>query len=56
MATVISGSLEVRQGDRLTTLGVGDTIAYAPSEPHSWRNPDGEVAAVVMFFQIPAEY
>ncbi len=56
MATVISGSLEVRLGDRLTTLEVGDTIAYAPSEPHSWRNPDDRVAAVVMFFQIPAEY
>lgn len=56
MATVVSGSLEVRLGDRLTTLGAGDTIAYAPSEPHSWRNPDDQVAAVVMFFQIPAEY
>lgn len=56
MATVVSGSLEVRVGDRLTTLGAGDTIAYAPSEPHSWRNPDDHVAAVVLFFQIPAEY
>ena len=56
MATVVSGSLEVRVGDRLTTLGAGDTIAYAPSEPHSWRNPDDKVAAVVLFFQIPAEY
>ena len=56
MATVVSGALEVRQGARVTTLGVGDTIAYAPSEPHSWRNPDDDVAAVVMFFEIPAEY
>jgi transcriptional regulator with XRE-family HTH domain len=56
LATVISGSLEVRLGERLTTLGAGDTIAYAPSEPHSWRNPDDQVAAVVLFFQIPAEY
>jgi transcriptional regulator with XRE-family HTH domain len=56
MATVVSGSLEVRLSDRLTTLGAGDTIAYAPSEPHSWRNPDDQVAAVVLFFQIPAEY
>jgi len=56
MATVISGSLEVRLGERVTILGQGDTIAYAPSEPHSWRNPDGERDAVVMFFQIPAEY
>ena len=23
-----------------TVLQAGDTIAYAPSEPHSWRNPD----------------
>jgi len=56
MATVVSGSLEVRLGDRLTTLGAGDTVAYAPSEPHSWRNPDEQTAAVVLFFQIPAEY
>ncbi|HUK78325.1 MAG TPA: helix-turn-helix domain-containing protein [Thermoleophilia bacterium] len=56
MATVVSGTLEVRLSDRLTTLGAGDTIAYAPSEPHSWRNPDDRVAAVVLFFQIPAEY
>jgi len=34
-------------------LQAGDTISYAPSEPHSWRNPD---AAVALFFQIPAEY
>jgi len=56
MATVVRGSLEVRLGDRLTTLREGDTIAYAPSEPHSWRNPDERLAAVVLFFQIPAEY
>ena len=56
MATVISGALEVRLGDRLSTLGPGDTIAYSPGEPHSWRNPDLQAEAVVMFFQIPAEY
>jgi len=56
MATVIDGRLEVRLGDHVTVLEKGDTIAYAPSEPHSWRNPDGAREAVVMFFQIPAEY
>jgi len=56
MATVVRGSLEVRLGERATVLGEGDTIAYSPSEPHSWRNPDDRVAAVVLFFQIPAEY
>ena len=56
MATVVSGALEVRFTDRLATLGEGDTIAYAPSEPHSWRNPDKLRPAVVHFFEIPAEY
>lgn len=56
MATVVSGSLEVRFADRTATLGEGDTIAYAPSEPHSWRNPDELRPAVVLFFEIPAEY
>ena len=56
MATVIDGRLEVRLGDHVTVLEKGDTIAYAPSEPHSWRNPDDARQAVVMFFQIPAEY
>ena len=56
MATVTSGRLEVRLGKHVTVLEEGDTIAYAPSEPHSWRNPDDVRRAVVMFFQIPAEY
>jgi transcriptional regulator with XRE-family HTH domain len=56
MATVVDGALEVRFADRSATLGTGDTIAYAPSEPHSWRNPDERRPAVVLFFEIPAEY
>lgn len=56
MATVIEGSIEFRFGERTTTLSAGDTIAYSPAEPHSWRNPDDAVAAVALFLQIPAEY
>ena len=56
MATVVEGSVEFRFSDRSTVLQAGDTIAYAPSEPHSWRNPDAENPAVALFFQIPAEY
>jgi transcriptional regulator with XRE-family HTH domain len=56
MATVVEGSVEFRFGDRTSLLGAGDTIAYAPSEPHSWRNPDAENAAVALFFELPAEY
>lgn len=52
-AQVVEGAVEFRFGDRATVLQAGDTISYAPSEPHSWRNPD---AAVALFFQIPAEY
>ena len=56
MATVIEGSVEFRFTDRSTVLLAGDTIAYAPSEPHSWGNPDADIPAVALFFQIPAEY
>ncbi|MCX6373767.1 MAG: helix-turn-helix domain-containing protein [Actinobacteria bacterium] len=56
MATVIEGRVEFRFGERTTTLAAGDTIAYSPAEPHSWRNPDEAVAAVALFFQVPAEY
>ena len=55
-ATVVEGSVEFRFSDRSTVLRAGDTIAYAPSEPHSWKNPDTENPAVALFFQIPAEY
>jgi quercetin dioxygenase-like cupin family protein len=48
--------VEFRFSDRSTVLRAGDTIAYAPSEPHSWRNPDADTPAVALFFQIPAEY
>ena len=53
---MIEGSVEFRFGERHTTLGAGDTITYAPAEPHSWRNPDESVPAVALFFQVPAEY
>ena len=56
MATVIEGRVEFRFGERTTTLAAGDTIAYAPAEPHSWRNPDEEAPAVALFVQLPAEY
>jgi len=56
IATVVRGSLELRVGDRETTLGEGDTISYSPAEPHSWRNPDDDHEAVVLFFEVPAEY
>ena len=39
MATVVEGSVEFRFTDRSTVLQAGDTIAYAPSEPHSWGEP-----------------
>jgi transcriptional regulator with XRE-family HTH domain len=56
MATVVEGAVEFRFSDRSTVLRAGDTIAYAPSEPHSWWNPDADIPAVALFFQIPAEY
>lgn len=56
IATVIEGRLEFSFADRSTVLQAGDTIAYSPAEPHSWGNPDDELAAVALFFGMPAEY
>lgn len=56
IATVIEGAVEFRFAGRATVLQAGDTIAYSPAEPHSWGNPDDAVAAVALFFQVPAEY
>ena len=56
IATVIEGTVEFRFADRTATLRAGDTISYSPAEPHSWGNPDDEVPALALFFEIPAEY
>ncbi len=56
IATVVAGSLEFRLADSVVQLATGDTITYAPSDPHSWRNPDQRDPAVALFFQLPAEY
>jgi transcriptional regulator with XRE-family HTH domain len=56
MATVLEGAVEFRFDDGARVLRTGDTIAYAPAEPHSWVNPDDELPAVALFFAMPAEY
>jgi transcriptional regulator with XRE-family HTH domain len=56
IATVVEGAVEFRFGDHSTVLKAGDAIAYSPSEPHSWGNPDEEAPAVALFFEMPAEY
>lgn len=56
VATVLEGSVEFRFAEGSTLLQAGDTIAYSPADPHSWRNPDPERPAVALFFELPAEY
>jgi quercetin dioxygenase-like cupin family protein len=56
IATVLAGTLEFRFEDRAMVLEAGDTISYAPSDPHSWGNPSEEVPAVALFFGMPAEF
>lgn len=56
IATVLEGAVEFRFTETSTLLRTGDTIAYSPADPHSWRNPDPERPAVAIFFQVPAEY
>jgi len=56
IATVLEGAVEFRFGERSARLEAGDTIAYPPTEPHSWGNPDEQRPAIALFFEVPAEY
>ena len=50
---VVSGTLELRVGDRVLTAGPGETITYSPRDAHTWRNPSESEEAVVLWFAIP---
>jgi quercetin dioxygenase-like cupin family protein len=50
---VVSGTLELRVGDRVLTAGPGETITYSPRDAHTWRNPSESEEAVVLWFAVP---
>lgn len=53
---VLRGSLELRVGEETHVLGDGDTFAYSPRDPHTWRNPSETDEAVVLWTALPNPY
>jgi len=53
---VLSGALELRVGEDAYTLSPGDALTYPLREPHTWRNPSAEEAAVVLWVAVPNPY
>jgi quercetin dioxygenase-like cupin family protein/DNA-binding Xre family transcriptional regulator len=54
VAHVLDGELELTLGGETHMLCAGDTITYAPREPHSWRNPSPTAPARVIWLLTPA--
>jgi transcriptional regulator with XRE-family HTH domain len=50
---VLEGTLELRVRDEVSVLEAGDTVTYAPRDPHTWRNPSTEKETVVLWFTVP---
>jgi transcriptional regulator with XRE-family HTH domain len=50
---VLAGTLELRVRDEVYALGAGDTVTYAPRDPHTWRNPSADEETVVLWFSVP---
>lgn len=51
---VVSGQLVVTVGGRDFTLKTGDSLTFAPSDPHSWRNPSTRRQTHVLWAVTPA--
>ena len=50
---VLTGSLELKVRDEVFLLETGDTVTYAPRDPHTWRNPSTDEDTVVLWFTVP---
>jgi quercetin dioxygenase-like cupin family protein len=50
---VLEGTLELRVRDEVFLLETGDTVTYAPRDPHTWRNPSADEETVVLWFTVP---
>lgn len=55
-AYVLRGRLEFVIGDASHVLERGDTIAYSPRDPHTFRNPSSSRPTVVIFVKSPAVF
>jgi transcriptional regulator with XRE-family HTH domain len=53
---VQSGTLELRLADERLVLGPGDTFAFDPRVPHTWRNPSRRARTKVLWVDVPATY
>jgi transcriptional regulator with XRE-family HTH domain len=53
---VLSGALELLVGEDTYRLAPGDALTYPLREPHTWRNPSKEDAAVVLWVAVPNPY
>jgi transcriptional regulator with XRE-family HTH domain len=53
---VVEGVLELQVGEETSLLRAGDSFTYAPRDPHTWRNPSGTEAAVVLWLAVPNPY
>jgi transcriptional regulator with XRE-family HTH domain len=53
---VQSGTLELRLADERLVLGPGDTFAFDPRMPHTWRNPSRRARTKVLWVDVPATY
>jgi transcriptional regulator with XRE-family HTH domain len=50
---VLEGTLELHVRDDTYLLDAGDTVTYAPRDPHTWRNPSAADDTVVLWFTVP---
>ena len=53
IATVLQGGVEFRFEERTPCSTPATPTPDSPAEPHRWGNPDEEVPAVALFFEVP---
>ena len=50
---ILGGQLEVRVGEEVFTLKVGDSIHYQGGQPHAWRNESGKECTLIWALSSP---
>jgi transcriptional regulator with XRE-family HTH domain len=53
---VLDGRVSITMADTTVELGSGDTLTFAGREPHTWRNPDPDRVAELMWIIVPASW
>ena len=56
IAHVLSGRLDIVFATSREELSAGDTLTFHGQEPHTWLNPDSDVACEVVWVFIPAPW